>query len=87
MNRDLSIKDIKGPWVGDAPTGLLQRCKADWSTSFSNLEDIMIVTYLNQKIALYHMILEAEYRLENEERDDSELFDGQLNEAYKNAKT
>ena len=86
MDKNLSVKDIEGNWTGDAPTGLIQRCKESWSTPLIELSDLMVSTYLNQKIATGYMIKEAERRLNNFEPDDTELFDGQLQESLDNAK-
>ncbi len=86
MNKQISVKDIEGVWSGDAITGLMQHCKDAWEIPLIELEDIMVVTFLNQKIALSHMILEAERRLKDEKPDDSELYDDQLKEAYERAK-
>lgn len=80
-----SVKDIEGPWRGEAPTGLIQRCKEYWETPLIELEDIMVATYLNQKIALSEMKVEAARRLAEEEPDDSELYDDQLKEALERA--
>ena len=82
-----SVKDIEGPWKGEASTGLLQRCKENWETPLNELEDIMVVTYLNQRIALNEIVAEAKRRLDHEQRDDSELYDGQLAEALKKCHT
>ena len=87
MIKDLSVKDIEGSSKGSAETGLLQRCKESWETPLSQLSDLMVTTYLNQKIALAHMIQEAEHRLATTARDDTELFDDQLAEALQKAQT
>ena len=86
MDKELSVKDIEENWVGDAPTALIQRCKASWKTPLTKLSDLMVATYLNQKIATSYMLLEAERRLGDEEPDDTEFFDGQLEEALNRAK-
>ena len=46
----------------------------------------MVCTFLNQEIALSVMLEEAEYRLKVISRDDSELFDGQLQKAVIDAR-
>ena len=86
MDKNLSVKDIEGNWVGDAPTDLIQRCKESWGTPLRELSDLMVATYMNQKIATKHMILEAERRMKNFEPDETEIFDGQLQESLENAK-
>ncbi len=87
MNKNLSVKDIDGEWSGEAITGLMKRCRSAWETPLKDLTDIMVVTFLNQKIATNYMLKEAERRLKGEIRDDSELFDGQLKEAFQKALT
>ena len=86
MDKNLSVKDIEGEWAGETPTGLIRRCKESWDTPLMELSDLMVATYLNQKIATSHMTLEAERRLKNFVPDDTELFDGQLLESLENAK-
>ena len=86
MDKNLSVRDIEGKWIGDAPTGLIQRCKESWDTPLRELSDLMVATYLNQKIATGYMIQEAERRLSDFEPDDTEMFDGQLKEALADAK-
>lgn len=86
MNRKISVQNLEGPWHGPANTGLVQRCKEAWSTPFQDLSDLMVATFLSQKIGLPHMLVEAEYRLSALARDDSELFDGQLEEALAKAR-
>ncbi len=81
----LSVEDIEGKWKGEVTTGLTARCKESWNIPLDELEDIMVITYLNQRIALNHMVREAERRLELELRDDTELYDGQLNDALERA--
>lgn len=86
MNREISVESIVGPWSGLADTGLTQRCKAAWTTPLRELSDLMVCTFLNQMVATPEILEEAEFRLETIARDDSELFDGQLQEAVAAAK-
>jgi len=81
MTSTLAVSDIEGPWSGDAPTGLIQRCKEAWDTPLERLDDLMVVTFLNQNIATKHMLIEAKRRLKDLARDETEYFDGQLLEA------
>jgi hypothetical protein len=46
----------------------------------------MVATLLNQRVAESAMFEEAESRLRNKERDDTEYFDGQLSEALADAR-
>jgi len=41
----------------------------------------MVATFLNQNIATKHMLIEAKRRMKDQERDETEHFDGQLLEA------
>jgi len=41
----------------------------------------MVATFLNQNIATKHLLIEAKRRMEEQERDGTEYFDGQLLEA------
>jgi len=45
MTSTLAVSDIEGPWSGDAPTGLIQRCKEAWDTPLERLDDLMVVTF------------------------------------------
>lgn len=40
MTSTLAVSDILGPWSGDAPTGLIQRCKEAWDTPLESLNDL-----------------------------------------------
>jgi hypothetical protein len=81
MTSTLAVSDILGPWSGDAPTGLIQRCREAWDTPLESLNDLMVATFLNQNIATKHLLIEAKRRMKDQERDESEYFDGQLLEA------
>jgi hypothetical protein len=41
----------------------------------------MVATFLDQNIATKHLLIEAKRRIKNQERDESEYFNGQLLEA------
>ncbi|MCE6976547.1 hypothetical protein EI534_03710 [Pseudomonas frederiksbergensis] len=81
MTSTLAVSDILGPWSGDAPTGLIQRCREAWDTPLESLNDLMVATFLNQNIATKHLLIEAKRRIKDQERDETEYFDGQLLEA------
>lgn len=83
MSSNLTISNFLGPWCGDSPTGLMQRCREDWDTPLANLTDLMVATFLNQDIAVTQMLIEAKRRIKEQERDGSEYFEGQLLEAMK----
>ncbi|MEM7359881.1 MAG: hypothetical protein AAF431_12345 [Pseudomonadota bacterium] len=79
---DLKLSEIEGAWKGECSTSLIKRCREFWDTPISELSDQMVATYLKQRIGKAFMIDEAKRRLANEKRDDSELYDGELKEAY-----
>lgn len=87
MTTQKSVATIIGPWSGTIESGLLQRCFESWGTPLSELSDYMVATFLMQRIALYDLMSEAERRLLNAERDDTELYDGQLQAAFDDAKS
>ena len=81
MISELAVSNLLGPWRGDAHTGLMQRCKESWDTPLVHLSDLMVATFLNQNIATKHLLIEAKRRMKDQERDETEYFDGQLLEA------
>lgn len=83
MSSSLSVSNLLGPWCGDSPTGLMQRCREVWDTPLENLSDLMVATFLNQNIAVTQMLIEAKRRIKEQERDGSEYFEGQILEAMK----
>jgi hypothetical protein len=81
-----SVADIEGPWIeSDFKSGLIERCKSYWTVPVDKLLDLMVATYLSQRIATAIMIEEAKRRVALGKPDDSELFDGQWNEALARA--
>ncbi|QKE62477.1 hypothetical protein HNE05_03585 [Aquipseudomonas campi] len=86
MTNSLTVLEIVGPWSGEATTSLMQRCKAAWNVPLTELSDHMVATFLEQRIAIPEVLAEAERRLVSEERDETELFEGQLNEAVHRAR-
>lgn len=58
-----------------------------WEVPLGDLPDLMVATFLDQKIAKSKMCEEAEFRMKNKERDDTEYFDGQLSEALVKARS
>lgn len=81
MTSNLTVSNLLGPWNGDDHTGLMQRCREAWDTPLESLNDLMVATFLNQNIAPKHLLIEARRRMEEQERDGTEYFDGQLLEA------
>jgi transcriptional accessory protein Tex/SPT6 len=83
-----SVADIEGPWIDpEASSGLIERCKRYWNVPVIQLPDVMVATYLRQKIASQLMIGEAERRFASGHTDKSELYDGELAEALKSARS
>lgn len=80
-SQPMTLTSILGPWRGEAPTSLIQRCRDAWDTPFEELSDLMVATLLNQRVAVPQLLDEARRRLDSEPRDDTEYFDGQLEEA------
>ncbi|BCJ06801.1 hypothetical protein PRtIB026_A34450 [Pseudomonas sp. RtIB026] len=81
MDQMTTVSSLIGPWKGAASTTLLQRCRDAWDTPFEELSDLMVATFLSQRIAVPQLLVEAMRRLDSEPRDDTEYFDGQLAEA------
>jgi hypothetical protein len=83
-----SVSDIVGPWVEtDRDSGLIERCRAYWSTPISELPDIALATFLEQRIAIGPVMAEARRRVDAGIGDGSEFFDGQLAEAVDRARS
>ncbi len=81
-----SVADVVGPWVDpDFDSGLIERCKRYWGVPVPELPNGMLATYLRQRIALQIIIPEARKRVETGIHDDSELYDGELAEAFRDA--
>lgn len=85
MPQPTTVNSIIGPWKGVAVTTLQKRCRDAWNTPFDQLSDLAVATFLNQRIAVSQMLVEAKRRLRSESRDDTEHFDGQLEEAVLHA--
>ncbi|SFW83152.1 hypothetical protein SAMN03159376_04299 [Pseudomonas sp. NFACC09-4] len=81
MTPNLAVSDFLGPWNDGDETGLMQRSKDAWDTPLKNLSDLMVATFLTQNIAPEHLLIEAKRRMKEQERDDTEYFEGQLLEA------
>jgi hypothetical protein len=86
MIKEPSVASIVGPWSGEATTSLIERCKESWNTPLSQLSDLMVATFLAQRIALPEMVNEAERRLASQPRDDTEYYDGQLEATLSDAR-
>ncbi len=74
-----SAKDIEGAWQDPGfESGLIQRCREAWETPIDQLSDEMLATFLRQKIALSHVVPEARSRVQNQQYDGTELYEGEL---------
>lgn len=81
----ITVSSLLRPWSGDATTTLTQRCRDAWDTPIQELSDLEVATFISQRIATPEMIVEAHRRLRSNERDGTEYFDGQLDEALSEA--
>lgn len=85
MEESITVASILGPWSGEAPTGLTQRCRDAWDVPLHELSDRMVATFINQRVAVSEILEEARRRLKHQEPDDTESYDGQLIEAVSEA--
>jgi hypothetical protein len=82
----ISIADILGPWVEpDWDSGLIARCRDAWNKPLRDLSREELATLLRQKYAVEHLLPIAKKRLADGDDDDTEMFDGELEEAIKHA--
>ena len=81
-----SVAGVAGAWVDPGfDSGLTERCRRYWDVPVPDLPNGMLATYLRQRVALQLIIPEARKRLEAGIDDDSELYDGELAEALREA--
>ena len=74
-----TLAQILGPWQQpEADTGLITRCREAWDKPIDQFTDLELVTCLQQKLAVAHVLPVAKKRLETAVPDDSEMFEGQL---------
>jgi hypothetical protein len=79
---DRTVADIEGSWVDpEFASGLTERCKRNWTTPIRRLSDLMLATFIRQRLGLPAVAIEATRRLSTGHPDDTELFDGELAEA------
>jgi len=77
--KERSVSDIEGPWVEpELNSGLIQRCRDNWSKPVSQLTNHVLATFIRQKFALSIVIPEAKKRIERGYVDESELYDEEL---------
>ena len=77
-----SLEQLEGVWPEpESPTGLILRCHAARKKGIEQLSDLELATLLNQDIGVKYILPEAVRRLAQNRPDDTEYFDGQLEEA------
>lgn len=82
-----SAADIHGPWIDpEYQSGLVARCKRYWSVPVAELPNEILATFLRQEIALRLVIPEARKRLEAGMDDESEIYEGELANAFEKYK-
>jgi hypothetical protein len=84
--RSQSVADVLGPWIdSDFDSGLIERLRRAWSIPIPELPNQMLATFLRQELAMEVILPEAKKRLEAGIDDDSELYEGELAAAYREA--
>ena len=79
---NISVADILGPWVEPAwNSGLIARCREAWKKPLRDLSREELATLLRQRFAVEHLLPVARKRLADGIDDDTEIFDGALQEA------
>jgi hypothetical protein len=81
------VADFEGPWVEpEFDSGLIARCRAYWTVPVSELPNSILATFLRQRMAMSLVVAEAQSRIEAHVNDESEMFDGELLDALKEAR-
>jgi hypothetical protein len=84
--RPVTVADVEGPWVEpDFDSGLIDRCRRGWNTPVGELTNVLLATYLRQKIALSIVVPEARKRVAADFTDGTEQYDEELENALKSA--
>ena len=82
----ISIADLLGPWVEpDWDSGLIDRCRQAWSKPLRELTREELATLLRQRIAVEHVLPIARLRVQSGADDETEMYDGELEEAIEYA--
>jgi hypothetical protein len=77
-----TVADVEGPWVEpELDSGLIQRCRDNWSIPVSKLTNEALATFLRQKIALAIVLPEGQRRLLANYVDETELYPDELENA------
>jgi len=83
---NISVADILGPWVDpDSDSGLIARCRKAWNKPLRDLSSEELATFLRQRFAVEQLLPVAKKRLEDGIDDDTEMFDGELQQAIEYA--
>ena len=81
-----SVADIEGAWnEPDFDSGLIRRCRNNWSVPVCDLTNQALSTFLRQKFALQIVIPEGKRRLQANFIDDTELYPEELANAIEAA--
>ncbi|MGD9647687.1 MAG: hypothetical protein AB7U73_18390 [Pirellulales bacterium] len=82
-----SAADVLGPWVeSEIQSGLMERCRKYWTTPIAQLPNGMLATFLRQRIATTLVATEARKRIAVGTKDESELYEDELENALKDAR-
>jgi hypothetical protein len=86
MPEDVTIADLLGPWVEpDWDSGLIDRCRKAWTKPLRELSNEELATLLRQRIATEQILPLARKRVEDGIDDNTEMFEGELEEAIEYA--
>jgi hypothetical protein len=81
----ITLADILGPWVEpDWQSGLIESCGNAWNTPLRKLTNGQLAM-LRQRFAVEHLLPIAQERLRDSFDDDTELSEGELERAIKDA--
>jgi hypothetical protein len=82
----ISIADILGPWINpDWDSGLIDRLREAWNKPIRDLSNEDLATLLRQRFAVEQILPIARQRLADGIDDETEIFDGELQEAIEDA--
>ena len=74
-----SVADIEGPWKEpEFNSSLIQRCRENWAVPIRQVTNLVLATFIRERIGLPIVVPEAKRRVEARYDDDSEMYDGQL---------
>jgi hypothetical protein len=77
-----SLEEIEGVWEEpEFQSALVLRCHEARKKPINRLSDLELATLLDQAIGVEHIFPEAIQRLERNQPDGTEVFEGQLKEA------